>query len=662
MYIEKIEISNYRNFDHFEMSFHKGLNVIVGANNSGKTGLLKAINLLSGQESISVHDFNKNNLKKHYQKKYLEEAPFIEIIYHIMHEAPIDDTNDESSLKLQGLLNFNTAEKDSKNPAKFYHLRARLRARYNIKSEAIERYREAVKGVVDLESYIRILDSFVSDGKYAWNYSAADTGTKISNSVVKDIFEICFIGADRTHKEIDEATKKEIGKLEKDDETISMEIIKLKEQTSQELKNILSGPIENTVADYGKEGRKIGLEKGKVSVQPTVAVEFSLANTYFTEAKDTKADYTMPIDHNGSGYNNLINILILVRLSKLEKGKEFHLMCLEEPEAHLHPAMQYKLFKYLKEMENKDELNQQIFVTTHSSNISSVAGLDNIFMLAYERNDNNDDCISQSLSELFGKPKKKNAKKHLAKFLDVTRSDMLFADKVILMEGIAERLLLPHFMEICGCPYEDDHISIVEIGGRHFEHFLELFKNNKVQKKVLCITDKDFAWQDADAIGTKNDYDSFKPDHVKKLENDYKGSCFNICTQSLGGRTFEDELFLANINNKNLAKKLLKMAIPKSMHGFVNTNGLRFEDWEKADLEGKDKNVAPTFKRYMDQCRERISKDPANEAFYKQYFFAEIFLHYVERRGKGDTALSILTDEIKGLKVPPYINEGIKWL
>ena len=46
---------------------------------------------------------------------------------------------------------------------------------------------------------------------------------------------------------------------------------------------------------------------------------------------------------------------------------------------------------------------------------------------------------------------KKDAKLHLTKFLDVTRSDMLFADKVILVEGIAEKLLMPLFMDACGC-------------------------------------------------------------------------------------------------------------------------------------------------------------------------------------------------------------------
>ena len=62
MYITKIHIQNYRNFNDFSMDFHKGLNVIIGANNSGKTGLLYAIKLLSNPKEISADDFNKNNL------------------------------------------------------------------------------------------------------------------------------------------------------------------------------------------------------------------------------------------------------------------------------------------------------------------------------------------------------------------------------------------------------------------------------------------------------------------------------------------------------------------------------------------------------------------------------------------------------------------------
>ena len=84
MYIEKIRIQNYRNYNDFTMKFHKGLNVIIGANNAGKTGLLYAINLLGNPSAITVDDFNKNNISR-YAELYMENAPSICIEYNISH-------------------------------------------------------------------------------------------------------------------------------------------------------------------------------------------------------------------------------------------------------------------------------------------------------------------------------------------------------------------------------------------------------------------------------------------------------------------------------------------------------------------------------------------------------------------------------------------------
>ncbi|WRK56089.1 AAA family ATPase [Coprobacillaceae bacterium CR2/5/TPMF4] len=136
-----------------------------------------------------------------------------------------------------------------------------------------------------------------------------------------------------------------------------------------------------------------------------------MSDAYVTEVKDTKSGFVMPLQYNGLGYNNLINIYMLIKLTEVQQGKDFKILCLEEPEAHLHPAMQYKLFKYLKNLDKKNELNQQIFVTTHSSNISAVAGIDNMFMLAYERNDKCSDCRQQSLKEQFTDSDGKTVKK-----------------------------------------------------------------------------------------------------------------------------------------------------------------------------------------------------------------------------------------------------------
>ena len=105
--------------------------------------------------------------------------------------------------------------------------------------------------------------------------------------------------------------------------------------------------------------------------------------------------------------------------------------------------MQYKLFKYIKKIDDENKLNQQIFVTTHSSNITSVAGIENMYMIDYNRDLN--EVVNISLLEQL--KNKEDSKKHIMKFLDVTKSDMLFAKKIVLVEGLAEKLILPKFME-----------------------------------------------------------------------------------------------------------------------------------------------------------------------------------------------------------------------
>ena len=85
MYINSIKIKNYRNYENFFMQFKEGLNVIIGANNSGKTNLLHAINLLKDL-NIEIDDFNKSDLLKKYMKEYKKEAPIIEIEYEIFHK------------------------------------------------------------------------------------------------------------------------------------------------------------------------------------------------------------------------------------------------------------------------------------------------------------------------------------------------------------------------------------------------------------------------------------------------------------------------------------------------------------------------------------------------------------------------------------------------
>jgi len=108
----------------------------------------------------------------------------------------------------------------------------------------------------------------------------------------------------------------------------------------------------------------------------------------------------------------------------------------------------------------------------------------------------------------------KISKAYIERFLDATKSNMLFAQKIILVEGLAEQILLPSIARHVNKEkqLEDHHIEVTNIGGRYFEHFLKLFDStmpNTINKQVVCITDRDPVRKEI--AGTNNSFKKCYP-------------------------------------------------------------------------------------------------------------------------------------------------------
>ncbi|MGB3105333.1 ATP-dependent nuclease [Sphingobacterium siyangense] len=371
-------------------------------------------------------------------------------------------------------------------------------------------------------------------------------------------------------------------------------------------------------------------------------------------------DITIPATHNGLGYNNLIFMSLLLAKMQVNadgnylgsNAKVFPVLAIEEPEAHLHPAMQYKFLKFLKENKN-DRKVRQIFVTTHSTQITSAVSLDEIICL------HNDKGVISA-----GYPGKvfdftaegQEAKAYVQRFLDATRSDMLFAQKIIFVEGLAEEILIPTLSKYCGRSLEDHHIAVVPVGGRFFDHFLKLFDTTNpyaIPKKVVCLKDRDPERKEI----TKSYFCQCYPfeygqdlaafsyqDHLTAKMSQYtthKNIRF-FGQNHLKGKTFEYELCLSNIYSKILITKSItnKRELEDLFDLYNNGNSLTdlltrlSKSGSNTDL--KDAIIANVDPLWSDDDKKK----------------AVIATRYLKSVGKGENALELANILEANLELP----------
>ncbi len=275
---------------------------------------------------------------------------------------------------------------------------------------------------------------------------------------------------------------------------------------------------------------------------------------------ETGIKIKIPATHNGLGYNNLIFMSLLLAKMQVDSNgdylgsnaKVFPILAIEEPEAHLHPAMQYKFLQFLKANRENNKV-RQIFISTHSTHITSAVSLDEIICL---HNENGETLVGYP-GKVFLSDEK--SKKYVQRFLDATKSDMLFAQKVILVEGLAEQLLISIFAKYLSKPLEDNHIAVINVGGRYFNHFLHLFDNSKlaIHKKVACLTDRDPERKDKSGSkfnkcypfeynqdATNYDYKDNATNLIERYENHSNIRFFSQDKNQ--GKTFEYDLILHN--------------------------------------------------------------------------------------------------------------------
>lgn len=221
----------------------------------------------------------------------------------------------------------------------------------------------------------------------------------------------------------------------------------------------------------------------------------------------------LPEDSNGLGYQNLISMvfrLMSFRDSWMRVGKAkhkaaddtiippLHLVLIEEPEAHLHTQVQqvfirqaHRILRNHPDLGTSTNFVTQMVVSTHSSHIAHECEFGSLRY--FRRLPGGGKAIPTScvvnLENVFGGAL--DTERFVTRYLRVTHCDLFFADAAVLIEGPAERILIPNFVN--SHPefekLKESYITWLEIGGSHAHKMRSLIE--KIGLTTLVITDID---------------------------------------------------------------------------------------------------------------------------------------------------------------------------
>jgi len=659
MYISELWIRNYRCFQDTRVEFQPGVTVVIGENNCGKSSLLSALRLVfegGGARSLDRYDFYQGI-------EDFSEPPSISVTA-TLSSSDGEDTPAELGTVATWLTDIGEDQWEAKITYHFY-LPDSQREEFQ---DRIDNY----DGKVDAESFWQVVEIVLP--RYVARIDAGQAGVEepgYQRVEPRDlnVFSVDFLDAIR------DAEREMFGghkpKLRAMLDAVREEDADATSELEEEASELVAG-LRTRINDerlFGLANATGAADGGKPAIDGNLR-ERDLVRALRLIVKNPHVG-KLPISHNGLGYNNLLYIsLILASLdmqSEEEIGAEnavvFPILLIEEPEAHLHPALQFKLLKYINErIEEEEGGSRQVFVTTHSTHVTSATGLDAVVSLAAGGDGKIAAAYPGRVFECLPDDTGAESKAYVERFLDATKSTMLFARGVILVEGISEQLLIPTLAELCGYSLDDQHIAVVAVGGRTFKHFLPLFSarlNESIfglECKVACIVDADpsrkkneetsftncFPYQ----IDLVDDYEYRSHSNVVNNLTEQVAECDNVKIFS-GQKTLEYDLAYRNPENELLITEHC-----------THMDHLR-------TLTTSPDTVPDVLRGKVDESTVADLESIKDTQGWKGHQFATYYLSCVSGKGEHAQALNLQVGSRSGnrdIVVPNHIEEAVTWV
>lgn len=442
MYLKSLEINNFRKFQNLKVEFTKGLNLLVGENDAGKTAIVDAIKYVLNTQSFdyirpSYEDFfNSESDESHRKNDFYIECIFEDLKSH------------EASSFLEWLGFYD----DGKNFLKIW-LSAKRKDRkifYEIRAGADD---EGSQLSGEARDYLRV--TYLKALRDAESELSPKKGSRLSQILDShELFE------DKENHELKDIMK------------ITNESIEKYFSTGNNGEDLMNS-LNSYLKDFSLASNQL---ESKFSMSGS-----SLKS--ILEKLGLKIFNTSENNSQGLGSQNLLYIAAELLLLKKTGYAGLKLGLIEEIEAHLHPQTQIKLIEAIQNIGETNDI--QFIMTTHSPNLTSKIKLENLIVI---KNGN-----AYPMGSEYTKLEKGDYY-FLERFLDSTKANLFFANGVILVEGDAENILLPTIAKKIGKNLSDYGVSIVNVGSVAFLRYSTIFLR-KVEPHftvpVAVITDVD---------------------------------------------------------------------------------------------------------------------------------------------------------------------------